>query len=72
MCLRCYNIKPPAHLIASIYKKSGFDVQMNINGKYRKCEESGCEIYITCPYVRCTKHWKAMVHVKDTTMKEWT
>jgi len=40
----------------------------NILGYYRKCAQPICEIYITCPYVMCNKHWGVE---QEEPFKEW-
>ena len=63
--------KPPEELISPYYKKDGMLVQSNVSGKYRKCEDTNCETYVSCPYVRCFAHWTAMRRKAETDMKEY-
>jgi hypothetical protein len=62
----------PKELIAPKYTKDGLPHNTNITGMYRLCEEALCETYISCPYMRCFKHWVGMIDKKLTDAKEWT
>lgn len=52
-------------MCAPVIEKDGVPFQTNISGKYRKCEESNCENYISCPYVRCPEHWSAISNARS-------
>ena len=63
---------PPDNLIAGFYMQDGMKKQKIMTGKYRLCEKTGCETYITCPYSTCIEHWKPMRKRDECTdFKEW-